>query len=282
MIDCGVMPWSSLYGALDGAAAIGLVDGLLHGVGDAVGVEDGAAFEMARGAAHGLDERAGRAQKAFLVGIENGDERNFRQVEAFAQQIDADERVVLALAQAGEQLHALQRFDLRVHVAAAHADLGVVAGEVFGHALGERGDEHALVAFGAVANLGEQIVDLAFDGADFDLGIDEAGGADDLLDDDAGGLGELVRAGRGGDVDGLVDAVLELLELERAVVARGGQAETVVDEVLLAALVAVPHAVHLRNGGVALVDEERGSRAGNSRAAWAAPRRAGGREKWRE
>ena len=69
-------------------------------------------------------------------------------------------------------------------------------------------------------------------------------------------LGELVRAGRGGDVDGLVDAVLELLELERAIVARRGQAETVVDEVLLAALVAVPHAVHLRNGGVALVDKE--------------------------
>ena len=87
-------------------------------------------------------------------------------------------------------------------------------------------------------------------------GIDEAGGADDLLDDDAGGAGEFVGAGRGGDVDGLVDAVLELLEFERAVVHGGGQAEAVVDEILLAAAVAVPHAVDLGDGGVALVDEE--------------------------
>ena len=87
-------------------------------------------------------------------------------------------------------------------------------------------------------------------------GIDEAGGADDLLDDDAGGARELVGAGRGGDVDGLVDAVLELLEFERAVVHGRGQTEAVVDEILLAAAVAEPHAVDLRNGGVALVDEE--------------------------
>ena len=88
---------------------------------------------------------------------------------------------------------------------------------------------------GAVADLGEQVVDLAFDGADLYLRVDEAGGADDLLDDDAGGLRELVGAGRGGDVDDLVGAGLELLEFERAVVHGGGQAEAVVDEVLLAA-----------------------------------------------
>ena len=53
-----------------------------------------------------------------------------------------------------------------------------------------------------------------------------------------------------------MDAVLELVEFERAVVAGRGQAEAVVDEILFAALVAVPHAVNLRNGGVALVDKE--------------------------
>ena len=49
---------------------------------------------------------------------------------------------------------------------------------------------------------------------------------------------------------------LELLELERAVVHRGRKAEAVVDEVLLARAVAVPHAVELRDGDVRLVDEE--------------------------
>ena len=110
-----------------------------------------------------------------------------------------------------------------MHVAAADADLGVVVGEVLGHALGESGDEDALVDCGAGADLGQEVVDLALDGADFDLRVDQAGGADDLFDDDAGGLGEFVRAGRGGDVDNLAGAGLELLELERAVVHADGR-----------------------------------------------------------
>ncbi len=65
-----------------------------------VGVEDGAAFEVAGGAAHGLNERSGGAEKAFLVGVENRDQRYFGQVKAFAQQVDADEHVEFALAQA--------------------------------------------------------------------------------------------------------------------------------------------------------------------------------------
>ena len=127
---------------------------------------------MAGGAADGLDERALRAEEAFLVGVEDGDERDFGQVEAFAQEVDADEDVVLAFAQVAEELDALQGFDLGVHVAAADADFGVVAGEVFGHALGERGDQDALVLCGAVADLGEQVVDLAFDRADLYLRIE--------------------------------------------------------------------------------------------------------------
>ena len=41
---------------------------------------------------------------------------------------------------------------------------------------------------GALADLGEQIVDLVRDRADLDLGIEQAGRPDDLLDDDALGL----------------------------------------------------------------------------------------------
>src|SRR5580704_11723407 len=80
--------------------------------------------------------------------------------------------------------------------------------------------------------------------------------ADDLFYDYAGGLGELVGAGGGGDVDDLAGAGLELLEAEGAVVECGGEAEAVVDEVLLAAAVAMPHAVELRDSDVGLVDED--------------------------
>src|SRR5205807_6121020 len=49
--------------------------------------------QMARGAAGGLDQTRFAAQKTFLVRVENRDERNFRQIQSFTQQIDADEHV---------------------------------------------------------------------------------------------------------------------------------------------------------------------------------------------
>ena len=166
-MDCGGDAVFFVVGFLLFAAAVGLVDGALHGVGHLVGVEDGAAFDVAGGSADGLDEGALGAEEAFFVGVEDGYEGDFGKVEAFAEEVDADEDVVLAFAEVAEELDAFEGFDLGVHVAAADAYFGVVAGEVFGHALGEGGDEDALVFCGAVADFGEEVVDLAFDGADF-------------------------------------------------------------------------------------------------------------------
>ena len=75
------------------------------------------AGDVAGGAADRLDEAVGRAQEALLVGVEDGDERHLGQVEALAQEVDADEDVVLAQPQLTEQLDAPQGVDLGVQVA---------------------------------------------------------------------------------------------------------------------------------------------------------------------
>jgi hypothetical protein len=103
--------------------------------------------DVAGGAADGLDERARAAQEALLVGVEDRHQGDLGQVEALAQQVDADQHVELAAAQIAQDLDALEGVDVAVQVADAHAELGVVLGEILGHALGERGDEHALVRF---------------------------------------------------------------------------------------------------------------------------------------
>ena len=236
-----------VVGHLLGAAAIGFLDGLGHRAGHAVGVQDGAAFDVARAAADRLDERGGAAQVAFLVGVEDRDERNFGQIEAFAQQVDADQHVEFAAAQVAQDAHALERIDFRVHVAAAHAGLGKIFSEIFGHALGERGDQHALVAFRALANFFEQIIHLPFYRAHFDLRVHQARGANHLLDHHSRRARQLVRPGRRRNVEHLPGAVLEFLEIQRAVVERRGHAEAVVHKRLLARAVAVIHGVELRN-----------------------------------
>ena len=64
-------------------------------------------------------------------------------------------------AQVAHDLDALQRVDLGVQVARAHARLEQVVGQVLGHLLGQRRDQHALADRLARADLVQQVVDLA-------------------------------------------------------------------------------------------------------------------------
>ena len=58
------------------------------------------------------------------------------------------------------------------------------------------------------------------------------------------------------DVNDLVGHLHELVEIERPVVERAGQAETVIDQDALARTVAFVHSADLRDGGVRFIDDE--------------------------
>src|SRR6185437_10177093 len=247
-----------IVGDLLFAAAVGLGQRALHAAGLVIGVEDDAAVDVAGGAADGLDEAGLGAQETFLVGIEDGDQRAFGDVEALAQEVDADEHVEGAEAEIADDLDALDGVDVGVHVADADALLVHVLGEVLRHLLGEHGDERAVAGLGGLAHLVDDVVDLRLGRADLDRRIGEAGGADHLLGEDAAGLLHLPGAGGGADIDGLRAHGVPLLEAERAVVHGGRQAEAVFGEGGLAAEVAAIHGAELADGDVALVDEDEG------------------------
>jgi archaellum component FlaC len=63
------------------------------------------------------------AQEALLVGVHHAHEAHLRQVEALAEQVDADQHVELAHAQVAQDLHPLEGVDVGVQVAHAHAEL---------------------------------------------------------------------------------------------------------------------------------------------------------------
>ncbi len=119
------------------AAALGFVDRRSHRIGDLVRIHDDAPVDVTGRAARRLDQRAARSQEAFLVGIEDGDQRHFRQVEAFAQQVDPDQHVEHAPPQVAQDLDALERVDIRMQVADLDAELLVIRGQVLGHPLGQ-------------------------------------------------------------------------------------------------------------------------------------------------
>ena len=239
---------------LNRAAALGLGDRLSHRLRLGIGVHQHGAVHVARGAADDLDQRRRRAQKADLVGVQDGDQRHLGQVEPFAQQVDADQDVVLAGPQVAQELHALDGLDLGMEVPHAQSDLGQIGRQVLRHALGEGGDQTALAGFDPGADLTIQVVDLAFARPDVDLRIEQTGGADDLLGH-AVGQRQLLRPRGGGDEQHAADQSLELVIGQGAVIERRRQPEAVLHQRLLARAVALEHAAELRQGDVRLVDD---------------------------
>ena len=143
-----------------------------------------------------------------------------------------------------------------MQIAHPHAVLGQVVGEVFGHALGERGHQNPLLLLGPQADFAEQVVHLAVGGAHLHDRIQHTGGADHLLHHLAIALLQLPVAWGGAHKNALARLLPELLPLERPVVSSAGQAEAMLDQHLLATLVAVVHRLQLAAGDVALIHHQ--------------------------
>ena len=99
-IVSGVMPCSRLYSSCNSRRRRAFRSiARLHRVGYSVGIQNHFGVHISSGTADGLHERCFTPQETFLIGIQDGHERNFRQVETFAQQVYAHEHVELAFAQ---------------------------------------------------------------------------------------------------------------------------------------------------------------------------------------
>ncbi len=145
-----------------------------------------------------------------------------------------------------------------MHVADFNALLVQIFGEILGHLLGEDGEERAVALGGGQADFIDDVVHLIGGGADFDVGVDQPGGADDLFGKDAIGLLQLPRAGGGRDIDRLRAHGVPFLEAQGAVVHAARQAEAVFGEGRLAAQIAAIHGAELTDGDVGFVDKDQG------------------------
>ena len=96
-----------VVGVLNGPAPLGFRDRLGHRIGEVVGIQQRHAFDMAGGPTNGLNQRTLGPQKALLVRIKNGHQRNLRQVQALPQQVHPHQHVVFAIAQILENLDPL-------------------------------------------------------------------------------------------------------------------------------------------------------------------------------
>ena len=133
--------------------------------------------------------------------------------------------------------------------------LAKISGEILGHPLGQRGDEHALPKLHTTRNLGEQVIDLGAYRPDLDLRIDQPRGPHELLDH-LRGMQTFIVPGRRRHEDHLRRHALPFLETQRSVVERRGQPEPVLDQCLFARAVACIHSAELRQRLMALIDHQ--------------------------
>ncbi|MNS72809.1 hypothetical protein D3C72_1062290 [compost metagenome] len=133
--------------------------------------------------------------------------------------------------------------------------IGEVIGKVFGHAFGQRGDQHPLLDRHAFADFREQIVDLSQRRTHFNLRVDQASRPHHLLNHPPGVLGFVV-ARRRRDENGLRADPFPLVKPHRPVVQRRRQTEAVFNEGFLTRTVALIHRADLRHADVGFVDHQ--------------------------
>ena len=141
-----------------------------------------------------------------------------------------------------------------MHVVDLNAGIKQVVGQVLGHALGQRGHQHALFAGNALANLVLKIVNLPTNRTHIDLGVEQTGRTNDLLNVILA-HSQLIVTRRGRNIDKLGDPCLKLIETKRAVIERRGQAKTMLHQRHLTRAVTFVHAANLRHRHMALIDD---------------------------
>ena len=141
-----------------------------------------------------------------------------------------------------------------MHVIDLNAGIKQMVGQVLGHALGERGHQHALLAGNALANLVLKIVNLAANWTHVNLGVEQASRTNNLLHIVLAHP-QLVVARRGRNIDKLGYPCLKLIETKRAIIKCRGQAKTVFHQRHLTRAVTFVHAANLRHRHMALIDD---------------------------
>ena len=113
----------------------------------------------------------------------------------------------------------------------------------------------ALTTIHALLDLGEQIINLPPRWFDLYGRIKKARRSNNLFNNAVADL-MLIGAGGGRHEDNLTEKLLEFRVIERPVIQRGGEAETVINQDLLAGDIAVEHAAELWDGHVRLIDKD--------------------------
>ena len=97
---------------LDLPAAVGLIDGSFHGIGDGIGIHDHMPLCISGSAADGLDQRGLRPEEALLIGVQDRHQSDLRDIQPLSEKIDAHQYVEHIQAHIADDLRPLQGINI--------------------------------------------------------------------------------------------------------------------------------------------------------------------------
>ena len=142
-----------------------------------------------------------------------------------------------------------------MHIAHFDALFVQVFGQILGHTLGQGRDQCAHSIFRNDADFINQIIDLHFNGSNFNLWVQQPCGANDLFCKYAPRLFHFPRSRRGRDIDRLRPHCVPFFEFQGAVIHTRWQAEPMFSQCKFPTIVAAIHAADLWNTDVAFISK---------------------------
>ena len=209
-------------------------------------------FRITRRTPDGLNQGCLGTQEAFLIRIQNRHQRNLRNIQTLTQQIDSHQYIKHIQTHVPDDLRPLQRVDIRMQVLHTNSYIAHISCQVFRHPLGQRRHQNLMMACHFLVDLRDQIIDLSFHRPHIHFRIQQAGRPDDLLRAEQF-MGRLIIRGRCRHKQHLIDVLLKLAEVQRPVVQRRRQPESVVHQCILPRSVSRVHSPDLRNRHMGLV-----------------------------
>ncbi len=145
-----------------------------------------------------------------------------------------------------------------MHVTHADSLFVHVFGQILGHAFRQGGAQRAIAIGGHFADFVQQIIHLHFDGTNFDLWVNQAGGADHLFGKNTTCPFHFPFTRGRGDKNSLRTHQIPFFEFQRTVILTGWQSETKVGQSGFAARIPFIHGTDLADRHMAFINHNQG------------------------
>ena len=166
---------------LNRTSSLGFVNGTPHGVGNGIRIHDNMPLGISSSTTNGLNQRGFGTKEAFLIRIQNGHQRNLRNIQSLSKQVNAHQNIKLIQTHISDNGGSFQSINIGMEILNSYLCFLQILGEVLCHFFGKGCYQNLIALVGFLMDFGKQVVNLSLGGAHHDFRIQKSCRTDNLL-----------------------------------------------------------------------------------------------------